>query len=102
MSLRDFQDNKADVLYKYTPDEARALKQQKEIPEGAKINEGLDQNGQPMDEGEDLVQFENDEDIDDVRIVFIDVSFVKSVYNNFYLDLKQIRIFLLFSLNKLS
>ena len=58
------------MLYKYTPDEARALKQQKEIPEGAKINEGLDQNGLPMDEGEDLVQFENDEDIDDVTRLF--------------------------------
>jgi translation initiation factor 1A len=68
LSLRDFQDNKADVLYKYSPDEARALKAQKEIPEGAKINE-MDQNG--PEDGEDLVQFENDENIDDVRLLFI-------------------------------
>ena len=85
LSLRDFQDNKADVLYKYTPDEARALKQQKEIPEGAKINEGLDQNGLPMDEGEDLVQFENDEDIDDVTRLFSFSHFLPCLI----LDLKR-------------
>lgn len=62
LSLRDFQDDKADVLMKYTPDEARTLKAQKEIPEGAKINE-TDQ-GAP---GEDDIEFENDsEDIDDI------------------------------------
>lgn len=33
LSLRDFQDNKADVIMKYTPDEARALKSQGELPE---------------------------------------------------------------------
>lgn len=70
LSLRDFQDNKADVLYKYTPDEARALKAQKEIPEGAKINEfdAGGPGGVGADDDEDLVQFEN-EDIDDVSFV---------------------------------
>lgn len=29
---------KADVILKYTPDEARALKNSKKIPEGVKIN----------------------------------------------------------------
>ncbi|KAJ1959111.1 Translation initiation factor 1A [Dipsacomyces acuminosporus] len=39
LSLRDFQDDKADVIMKYTADEARALKQYGELPENAKINE---------------------------------------------------------------
>lgn len=39
LSLRDFQDDKADVIYKYTTDEARALKAQGALPEHAKLNE---------------------------------------------------------------
>lgn len=39
ISLRDYQDSKADVIGKYTPDEARSLKAQGELPETAKINE---------------------------------------------------------------
>ncbi len=39
LSLRDFQDEKADVILKYTADEARSLKQMGELPESAKINE---------------------------------------------------------------
>jgi len=33
VSLRDFQEGKADIVHKYTPDEARTLKQHGEIPE---------------------------------------------------------------------
>lgn len=39
ISLRDFQDDKADVIQKYTTDEARNLKAYGELPETAKINE---------------------------------------------------------------
>ena len=39
LSLRDYQDEKGDVILKYTADEARALKACKELPETAKINE---------------------------------------------------------------
>ena len=39
LSLRDFQDDKADVIVKYTADEARNLKAYGELPENAKINE---------------------------------------------------------------
>ena len=39
LSLRDFQDDKGDVILKYTVDEARALKSYGELPENAKINE---------------------------------------------------------------
>ena len=33
VGLRDYQDNKADVILKYTPDEARNLKAYGELPE---------------------------------------------------------------------
>jgi len=33
LSLRDFQDNKGDVILKYTADEARTLKSYGELPE---------------------------------------------------------------------
>ena len=39
MSLRDFQDDKCDVIHKYYEEEARALKAYGELPESAKINE---------------------------------------------------------------
>ncbi|CAO3572606.1 Translation initiation factor 1A [Mortierella sp. GBA35] len=39
ISLRDFQDDKADVILKYNTEEARNLKAYGELPESAKINE---------------------------------------------------------------
>merc|ERR1712018_238394 len=39
VGLRDYQDNKADVILKYLPDEARNLKSYGEFPESVKINE---------------------------------------------------------------
>lgn len=39
LSLRDYQDEKGDVILKYTADEARNLKAYGELPESAKINE---------------------------------------------------------------
>lgn len=39
LSLRDYQDEKGDVILKYTADEARSLKAYGELPENAKINE---------------------------------------------------------------
>ncbi|KAJ1612362.1 hypothetical protein OJ253_587 [Cryptosporidium canis] len=58
VSLRDFQDSKGDIILKYTPDEARALKSKGEIPETTKINEsdifedGYDEVGIEFDEAE--------------------------------------------------
>ncbi|KAF7250964.1 Eukaryotic translation initiation factor 1A, Y-chromosomal [Varanus komodoensis] len=66
VGLRDYQDNKADVILKYNADEARSLKAYGELPEHAKINE-TDTFG-PGDDDE--IQFDDigddDEDIDDV------------------------------------
>jgi len=39
IGLRDYQDAKADVILRYSPDEARSLKAYGELPESAKINE---------------------------------------------------------------
>jgi len=60
ISLRDFQEGKADIIMKYTPDEARSLKSLGEISENVLINE------QENPENQDI-QFEFDsEDIDDI------------------------------------
>ncbi|KAJ7396543.1 hypothetical protein BTVI_144372 [Pitangus sulphuratus] len=68
IGLRDYQDNKADVILKYNADEARSLKAYGELPEHAKINE-TDTFG-PGDDDE--IQFDDigddDEDIDDARV----------------------------------
>ena len=56
LGLRDYQDDKADVIHKYTADEARNLKQYGELPENARINEtAVDM---AMDEDEDDCAFE--------------------------------------------
>lgn len=39
LSLREYQDEKGDVILKYSADEARNLKAYGELPENAKINE---------------------------------------------------------------
>ncbi|KAH0502710.1 Eukaryotic translation initiation factor 1A, X-chromosomal [Microtus ochrogaster] len=66
VGLRDYQDNKADVILKYNADEARSLKAYGELPEHAKINK-TDTFGLGDD---DEIQFDDigddDEDIDDI------------------------------------
>ncbi|KAJ1977066.1 Translation initiation factor 1A [Dimargaris verticillata] len=59
LSLRDYQDNKADIILKYNNEEARNLKAYGELPDTAKLNETETFGG----EGED-VNF--DFDIDDI------------------------------------
>lgn len=61
LSLRDYQDEKGDVILKYSADEARSLKAYGELPENAKINE-TDTYGDQGDEG---IGFEFDEDRDE-------------------------------------
>jgi translation initiation factor 1A len=41
VALREYQDDKADVVAKYAPDEARELKKRGELPDGIKINEAV-------------------------------------------------------------
>lgn len=65
IGLRDFQDAKADVILKYSADEARNLKSYGEFPESVKINETVDFVGGDMD---DDIEFDdvnsNDSDSD--------------------------------------
>jgi len=58
LSLREYQDDKGDVLMKYAPDEARSLKAYGELPENTRINE-TDTYGEGDTEG---AGFEFDED----------------------------------------
>jgi len=60
ISLRDYQDEKGDVIMKYSADEARSLKAYGELPDSAKINE-TDTYGPGDEEG---IGFEFDEDRD--------------------------------------
>ncbi|KAI9282216.1 eukaryotic translation initiation factor 1A, Y-chromosomal [Sporodiniella umbellata] len=62
LSLRDFQDEKADVIQRYNPDEARQLKAYGELPDTAKINEADANFG---GEEDDDVEFDFD-NIDDI------------------------------------
>jgi translation initiation factor 1A len=50
IGLRDFQDAKADVILKYSADEARNLKSYGEFPESVKINEIVDLGAGEMDD----------------------------------------------------
>jgi translation initiation factor 1A len=65
LSLREYQDDKADVIHKYNPDEARALKAQGELPEHAKINE----NDGEGENDEDAVQFADSDGESDAAAV---------------------------------
>ena len=79
VGLRDFGDDKGDVLMKYYDEEAKELKELGEIPEHIKINEGdfdLEGDGFQLDEEE---KEEDDLDIDNVSYclsikIFIDLS----------------------------
>lgn len=67
VGLRDYQDDKADVILKYMPDEARLLKAYGELPESTRLNEGIAGGIDDEDDGggDDYLEFE-DEDIDKI------------------------------------
>lgn len=69
LSLRDYQDEKGDVLLKYSADEARSLKSYGELPTDAKINE-TDTYGH--EEGDGGIGFEFDEDRDESPEIDVD------------------------------
>ncbi|KAG6395037.1 hypothetical protein SASPL_145628 [Salvia splendens] len=65
VDLSGHEDDKADVILKYMPDEARLLKAYGELPENTRLNEGI-AGGLDEEEdgpGDDYIEFE-DEDID--------------------------------------
>lgn len=61
VALRDFQDEKADIILRYTPEEARNLIHYKELPAGVKLSESLALGG---DASGDEVVFGDDAHID--------------------------------------
>jgi len=63
ISLRNFEEGKADVLRKYTADEARSLKAYEELPEHAKINNTDNFEGDDNPEGG--IVFDHDGDNSD-------------------------------------
>lgn len=69
LSLRDYQDEKGDVIMKYTADEARSLKAYGELPEHAKINE-TDTFGEAG--FEDNVEFDEDRESEEEKEIDVD------------------------------
>jgi len=63
VSLRDFQDEKGDIITKYTAEEARNLKTYGELPDNVRINETDMGNDDSSDDG---VQFDAEVNLDDV------------------------------------
>lgn len=63
VSLRDFQDDKADVILKYTADEARALKAANELPESTVINDASAE-AAAGEEGFEFGSDDSDSDVD--------------------------------------
>lgn len=60
LGLRDFQDNKADVILRYNPDEAMSLRAYGELPEDVKIDETVD-----MNEDVDFRDYDDEADDDE-------------------------------------
>jgi len=82
VGLREFGDDKGDVILKYYDEEAKELKELGEIPEHIKINEGdfgFEEDGFQYVDGEEEKE-EDDLDIDTV-------SHLSYIYH--FLDLKK-------------
>lgn len=62
VGLRDYQDSKADVILKYTPDEARNLKTYGEFPESVRINDTVTFVDQDYDEDIEFGDEDSSED----------------------------------------
>ena len=58
LGLRDFQDEKADVILKYLADEARSLKAYGELPDSIRVNE-TDTFEEERDENDDFFDFDD-------------------------------------------
>ncbi|KAL6134358.1 hypothetical protein ACLB2K_066590 [Fragaria x ananassa] len=65
VGLRDYQDDKVDVILKYMFDKARLLKAYGELPENTRLNEGVIVDEGDDDPADDYIEFE-DEDIDKI------------------------------------
>lgn len=70
VSLREFEQNKCDVIYLYTLKEARKLKILGELPHDIKINENIDllEKEDEEDIGIDIIDEEEDEEFENERL----------------------------------
>merc|ERR1711994_291519 len=66
VGLRDYQDAKADVILKYSPDEARNLKSYGEFPESVKINETVTFGEEGHDDEIEFEEMTSSDDDDDL------------------------------------
>jgi len=62
--LRDFQDEKADIIIKYNSDEARQLKHYGELPDTTKINEAVLDDDDGSSDGIEFGEGAEDDEID--------------------------------------
>lgn len=69
IGLRDYQDAKADVILKYSADEARNLKSYGEFPESVKINETVDFVGGDLDDDIEFDEVNSDDSDSDANPV---------------------------------
>eukprot|EP00771_Trimastix_marina_P001473 gnl/Trimastix_PCT/255.p2 GENE.gnl/Trimastix_PCT/255~~gnl/Trimastix_PCT/255.p2 ORF type:complete len:139 (-),score=49.03 gnl/Trimastix_PCT/255:484-900(-) len=60
IGLREYQDSKADVILKYSPEEARRLKEYGQLPENARLSDDIN-----AEEGDDDIAFD-DVNIDEI------------------------------------
>lgn len=65
VSIREFEQTKADVVLKYSPDEARVLKQRGELPESTRVNEGMEGDEGHDDQIEFVAEVEGEDDDED-------------------------------------
>merc|ERR1719328_730846 len=66
VSLRDYQDAKADVILKYSSDEARNLKSYGEFPETVKINETVTFGEEGIDDEIEFDDVDSDDEENDI------------------------------------
>ncbi|PRW56587.1 eukaryotic translation initiation factor 1A [Chlorella sorokiniana] len=59
VGLRDYQDEKADVILKYMADEARSLKAYGELPENIRVNDTDALNEEEGGENDDYIDFDD-------------------------------------------
>lgn len=74
VGLRDFQDDKCDIIVKYTVDEARTLKAYGELPKEIKINEDSDFNEEDTSCPFEFTSEFDDEDEEETEINAIDLD----------------------------
>jgi translation initiation factor 1A len=72
VGLRDYQDARADVILKYSSDEARNLKSYGEFPENVKINETVNFDAEAIDDDIEFDDVDSSDEENDLGVDGID------------------------------